>query len=406
MSKRVVVSALVIALLALGAPAQAVVPQSAMLAKKKFPSCTKLLKAFPAGIARDAAASEWAVAADFTPPRVSPRVYRLNARKLDSNGLGVLCPQPVAVVGPEPHFEGLAQALRAQGATCLVVRSGGRITGEWYWNGRTPATQTIGFSTMKTVTGTLVASANDLGALSLDQAASDFIPSWNGTPSQDVTIRQLLAMTSGRQNPANQVYDMVASGNPTGYAVGLGQAAPPGTVWAYSDSAVQSLAAVLTAATGTDVVSFAQERLLEPLGMTSTTLKAVPGGGAQMAFDYTTSCRDLSRLTQVYVDSGAFAGRQLISSEYVQQARSPGSTLRPNFGLLLWNNTPGAEGSTPGTPGDIFELRGSCGQTSVGFPSSGTVITVMTSYSSLFESLGCPQDEQEFANLIRTAGSA
>lgn len=390
-------------------PAQAVAPAPADVAKKKFPSCSKLLRAFPAGIARDASAAEWASAADYAAPQVSKAIYRVNARKLDRSGLGVLCPQPVPVVGPDPRYATLAETLGARGVTCMVVRKDGQIAGEWYWNGRTPSTQTVGFSTMKTLTGSLIASASDLGKLTLDQPASDFIPSWKGTPSQAVTIRQLLSMTSGRAYSDADVYNMVASQmfgqGPTAYAIGLGQAAPPGTTWVYSDSAVQTLAAVLTSATGENVTPFAQERLLRPLGMSSTTLTPVAGGGANMAFDFTTTCRDLSKLTQLYVDSGNFAGRQVISAAYTQAARSPASSLRPNYGLLLWNNTLGGEASTPGTASDSFELVGACGQQSYGFPSTRTTITVMTSINSLAESVGCLDIGRDVPALIRQAGT-
>lgn len=391
----------------LGVPAQAASPEA--VAKKKFPSCSKLLKAFPAGIARDASAARWASAADYAAPNVSKAIYRVNARKLDRAGLGVLCPQPVPVVGPDARYAALAETLSARGVTCMVVRRDGQITGEWYWNGRTASTQTVGFSTMKTLTGSLIAIASDLGKLTLDQPASDFITSWRGTSSQTVTVRQLLAMTSGRAYSDADAYNMVASQmygqGPTAYAIGLGQAAPPGTTWVYSDSAVQTLAAVITSATGQDVIPFAQEQLLRPLGMSSTTLTSVAGGGANMAFDFTTTCRDLSKLTQLYVDSGNFGGRQVISAAYTQTARSPASSMRPNYGLLLWNNTPGAEASTPGTASDSFELVGACGQRSYGFPSTRATITVMTSINSVTESVGCSDLGADAPALIRRAGT-
>ena len=53
----------------------------------------------------------------------------------------------------------------------------------------------------------------------------------------------------------------------TAFAVGLGQDAPPGTVWRYNNSAIQTLSAVLRAATGRSASDLAAERLLAPIGM-------------------------------------------------------------------------------------------------------------------------------------------
>ena len=45
------------------------------------------------------------------------------------------------VVPANPAYESTATAVRSAGATCMVVRKGGQVVGEWFWDGRTPATQ-------------------------------------------------------------------------------------------------------------------------------------------------------------------------------------------------------------------------------------------------------------------------
>ena len=63
-------------------------------------------------------------------------------------------------------------------------------------------------------------------------------------------MRDLLSMDSGREWSALTDYvGLLAARDRTAFAIGLGQAAAPGTVWAYNNSAVQTLDRVLNAAT-------------------------------------------------------------------------------------------------------------------------------------------------------------
>lgn len=364
-----------------------------------YRSCSALWKAYPAGIAKDARARSAALAAGYRAPRVSAAVYTANRTRLDKDRDGIICPRKAdtattptpgadAVVPPNPAYEATAAAVRAAGASCMVVRRGDQVVGEWYWDGRTPTAQTTGFSTLKALAGTLIGIAQTQGRLSIDQRASDFIPEWKGTPSESVTIRQLLTMTSGRASSPMDAQSMLLSGNATQFAIGLGQATGPGTAFQLSDSAVQTLARVLTAATGQPVIAFAQDTLLGPLGMTATTLVKDGTDSANLAFNYTTSCRDLARLSQLYVNGGTWQGRQILSADYVNQARSPGSAANPAYGFLMNLNTPGTPAYYPAAPANAFSLIGDCGQVVEAFPSTGTVIAVMSS-ATLFQAMTC-----------------
>lgn len=55
-----------------------------------------------------------------------------------------------------------------------------------------------GGAASKSVTSTLVGIAVDEGLLSLDDPASDYIQEWKGTPSEAVTVRNLVSNDSGR----------------------------------------------------------------------------------------------------------------------------------------------------------------------------------------------------------------
>ena len=307
---------------------------------------------------------------------------------------------PKNSVGPNPKYAALAAEVGAQSASCMVVQEGKTIVAEWYWGDRTPQTLSEGFSTMKSVTATLVGIAQTQKKLNIDQKASDFIKEWKGTASESITIRQLLSMTSGRRE--------VFNGNPFAdnelIAINIGQEITPGTDWRYSNTTLQVLETVLERAVGGSVKSFAKKNLLTPLGMKS---KFSEDGGANMfmfAF-WDTSCRDLAKLVQLYMQNGKWNGKQILSAEFVNDARTSSSALNQNYGLLWWLNRAGTTKSTSANaqtrigpryksaPLDMFEAIGACGQSAMGFPAQNLIITFMRT-KTLFEALGCGNDAQ------------
>ena len=307
---------------------------------------------------------------------------------------------PKNSVGPNPKYAALAAEIGAQSASCMVVQEGKTIVAEWYWGDRTPQTLSEGFSTMKSVTATLVGIAQTQKKLNINQKASDFIKEWKGTASESITIRQLLSMTSGRRE--------VFNGNPFAdnelIAINIGQEITPGTDWRYSNTTLQVLETVLERAVGGSVKSFAKKNLLTPLGMKS---KFSEDGGANMfmfAF-WDTSCRDLAKLVQLYMQNGKWNGKQILSAEFVNDARTSSSALNQNYGLLWWLNRAGTTKSTSANsqtrigpryksaPLDMFEAIGACGQSAMGFPAQNLIITFMRT-KTLFEALGCGNDAQ------------
>ena len=167
----------------------------------------------------------------------------------------------------------IAAQARRGASNCLIVLRYGQIAGEWYFRGTGRDTTQDVFSVTKSVTSVLIGIAQDEGDLNIGDSASRWIPQWRGTPAAAVTIRDLLSNDSGRQWSLQIDYSqLLRARNRTAFAVGLKQADPPGTVWAYNNSAVQTLQLVLQAATGQDVAAFAEQHLFRAAGMTSTTM--------------------------------------------------------------------------------------------------------------------------------------
>ena len=115
------------------------------------------------------------------------------------------------------------------------------------------------FSITKSITSTLVGIAQERGELNITEKASEYITEWVGTPSEDVTVRNLISNNSGRYWDlwTDYVRNYALADDKTAHAIGLGQEHDPGTVWRYNNSAIQTLEPVLNDATGMDVADYA-----------------------------------------------------------------------------------------------------------------------------------------------------
>ena len=306
--------------------------------------------------------------------------------------------------------EALADAVEragAAGSDCFLVARRGQVVGEWYWNGTDPAEGQPVFSVTKSVASTLVGLAQADGLLDIDDRASDHIAAWRGTESEDVTIRHLLANVSGRHWDFFTDYGTLLDARDADeVAVDLGQDAPPGEAWAYNNSAVQALDAVLTDALGGDVAvaDWAEERLFAPLGMADTRLAEDDAGNALLYSGLRSTCRDLARFGYLFLRHGSWDGEWVVPAAWVEEAiGAPSTPLNAGYGLLWWLNARGtivdstasapaagsgidtdAAGGAPdgtrvgrmiaGAPADLFWAEGLGGQVVMVDPGSETVI--------------------------------
>ena len=291
-------------------------------------------------------------------------------------------------------LDAIAADAEAADSTCLVVTRRGRLVAEWYWNGGGPEVPQQVFSVTKSVTSTLVGLAQDDGDLAVTDPASAHIPAWAGTPSAAVTVEDLVSNDSGRHwSLASDYRDLVAAPDRTGYAVGLGQDAEPGTVWAYNNAAIQALDAVLEEATEQDPAAMADDRLLGPIGMAHSEMTHDPAGNTNTFFGLQSTCQDLARFGYLFLREGRWSGDRVVSADWVEAATGGASQeINAAYGYLWWLNRPGPvagplapmtleESRTaphtqmaPGAPEDMYWARGLGGQIVQVDPGSETVV--------------------------------
>ena len=279
---------------------------------------------------------------------------------------------------------------------CLLVMRHGEVVGEWYYGDHTAEQPTGVMSVTQAYAATLVGIAQDEGFLDLDDPVSKYIPEWVGTPSEDVTIRNLLSHDSGRESTnsignAELHQALVGAPDPGALAIGLEQQHAPGEVWSQNLPAIELLNPILTAATGMDPADYAQEKLFAPIGATHTSMKKNGNGKTWMHSFLETTCQDAARFGYLYLRNGNWNGTQVLSEGWVEEATHPSTELNPGWGFMWWLNQPGSLVSidnvltpdydepsemklVPDSPDDMYWALGFGGQFVQVHPGTDTVV--------------------------------
>ena len=174
----------------------------------------------------------------------------------------------------------LSTYMQQQHLAGALVLEGDRIRLERYALGAGPATRWTGFSMTKSVTDTLVGVALQRGQIhSLDDRLSLYLPELRQSAYQDVTVRQLMTMTSGVRwdedytNAASDVARLYSTPVPTGvdstiaYMRGLPRAVPAGTRWQYNTGETDLLGVLLRRVTGDSLAKLLSDSLWSRAGM-------------------------------------------------------------------------------------------------------------------------------------------
>ena len=121
------------------------------------------------------------------------------------------------------------------------------------------------------ITGMLCARRIELGELTLDSSVSHYLPEFDRTDKQMITIRELLTHSSGL--PAWRPLYLLAEDEPdraAGAIANLDLEYKPGTRVVYSDLGFIALGILLTRLIGHPLVEIARNEIVEPLGLQQT----------------------------------------------------------------------------------------------------------------------------------------
>ncbi len=235
--------------------------------------------------------------------------------------------------------------------TSLSIWRDGRLVRQQHQHGLAgPEAPTNGKSVSKSLLGLLVGVALDKGAIaSLDDALGRYLPRTFGptTAFAHLTVRHLLTMTADLPMAAGPSYPALASSaNWLEFLTTRGRVGVLGQ-HRYTTGDTHVLGIVLAYAVGSDLLTFAKQHFLGPLGIDDIQWPTDPQGYHRGGNDMFLCTRDLGRIGQMLLDGGVWQGRQILSREYVEAAtrkqvdlqedQDPKGGLRlDGYGYLWW----------------------------------------------------------------------
>lgn len=256
-----------------------------------------------------AAEAQGASQSTSTPATAEPAPLPLESRPLDARAV-----------------EELVEDARANDSAGLVLVKDEALVGDWrFTKARGPVPI---MSITKGILSLAVGSLIDRGKLRLEEPVHELYPDWNTGRKRDVTLFQLLTHTSGFDE-GKGTSEIYRQRNFVKFTLDSDILFEPGTHYRYSNRAANLVSGIVGKASGMPTDRYVDEALFQPLGIRdyywSRDAVGQPHGLAGLHL----LPRDLAKIGELLLHEGAFAGRQIVSREWVHRSLSLGSATQP-----------------------------------------------------------------------------
>jgi len=309
---------------------------------------------------------------DLPKREMTLRVARAEEAGFRPDGLSAV-DAVVARAVAERAFPGGVVAVGKDGAL-VHLRAYGRFT----YDADAPEVRTdtiydLASLTKVVVTTTVAMILVDEGRLDLGKPVSAFLPRFRGKDKDKVTVLNLLTHSSGLDAVAPLYKDTKGKQAFVERVEAMDLVFPPGSKSVYSDLGLILLGEILERVAGEPLDSFAQKRILDPLGMKDTRYRPGPellpriapterdpwrgrllrgevhdenafamGGVAPHAGLFGTA-GDLARFAQMMLNGGVLEHHRIVSREVVEQFTRPAGV--PDSSRALGWDTPSPNSS-------------------------------------------------------------
>jgi len=251
--------------------------------------------------------------------------------------------------------------------TGIVIQKDGETRYENYFHDFSADNAAHVFSVTKSVFSALIGIAISQGAIqSVEQKVLDFFPDYQVLPGettiQQITINHLLTMTAPYKYDTEPYERFFTSPNPIQDALDLlGGDKPIGAFHYSAVGGTHILSGILARATGRNPLDFARERLFDPLGihvpqsivlrseeehmavMSNPTTRGWvvdPQGNNMASWGLFLTPQEMTKFGMLYLDGGAWEGRQIVPAEWVGQSTREHSRCNDwgklPYGYLWW----------------------------------------------------------------------
>ncbi len=263
----------------------------------------------------------------------------------------------------------------------LLVFKGDSLLFEEYWGDHNKETVSNSFSVAKTLVALLISIAVEEGKIkSLDESAANYIPEFKNGGKEVITIRHLLAMSSGldweesSKNPFSDNAESYYGSDLYGHVTRQRLEREPGELFKYQSGNSQLLGFIVEKATGMDLSAYAEEKIWKKIGAEHDAFWSLDReGGNEKAFCcmYATA-RDYARLGQLILNKGKYNGEQIFPLWYYHEMTSPSAldtkdgVKNSRYGLHIWTYM--------GETGQVNYCRGINGQYIITIPEEDLLI--------------------------------
>lgn len=255
-------------------------------------------------------------------------------------------------------LEASASWAKLQNSTALLVAREGELVFEHYWQGTRRDTRFNPQSMSKTVLAMMVGVGIEKGEIaSVDEPVGTYLTEWSGEPRGDITIKQMLWMSSGLEQGDDGFGYTVSPDNPiVRHSLGsdfrrllfsLEPVGEPGETFDYNNQVNQLLGVIVERTSGMDYDTALSERIWKPLGLRDAAMPLDHEDGMVL-----TSCCILSRpidwlrIGELFINGGRYRGKQVVPEAWLSEMLTP-SPGYAGYGYQVWVHDQNVGGERP-----------------------------------------------------------
>ena len=249
--------------------------------------------------------------------------------------------------------------MAGQRSGALLIVHDGKLRLERYGLGFEADGRWTSFSVAKSMTSTLVGAALRDGHIrSMDDKVSDYIAQMKGSAYDDVSIRQLLTMTSGvrwNEDYADPNSDVARFNNhqpedgvdaTASYLRRLPREAPAGTRWHYSTGETNLVGILVAHATKKNLADYLTEKVWAPVGMQQPATWLLSRSGKEISGCCVQAApRDFARFGLFILNGARVNGQSIVPDGWLTQATTERIAIgQPGrgYGYQWWTYTDGS----------------------------------------------------------------
>ncbi len=268
--------------------------------------------------------------------------------------------------------------------TAVLIIKDGAIVAEKYREGFDATIPQRTWSVAKSIAATVIGAAVHDGLVEVDDPAG--LKAWSspGDPRGDITLENLLHMSSGLTSPTagNRTDDVYfGGGRVVDHAITNRLVAAPGTRWRYANNDTMTAMRVLRERMNNDqqYIEYPFWRVLLPLGMEHTFLETDWNGDFVMSSQVWTTARDLARIGLLYLADGVWEGERILPKGWADYVATPApaqppltranGAQMPGYGAQFW-----LFGERHGLPEGTYAAQGNRGQYLVIIPARNVLV--------------------------------